>query len=157
MGRTDRHVADDVRRNMEGLMKRFACLLVVWLLAVLVVTPGCDMPGEPCSLFNTSALCVSYGSMCGAGGDDGAGGDYGAGGDGAGGDYGYGGSDVGNGVGGSDVGGVGAGPASTADVGGVGAGPTSTADVGGVGAGNPRSVPHRPRRVRRRGHHRGGI
>jgi hypothetical protein len=114
-------------------MKRFVCLLAVWLLAVVVTAPGCNIFQD---LGNSWAP-----NACGAGGDDGVGGD-----DGAGGDQGAGGEAYS-----SDVG-VGAGSPSSGDVG-VGAGPGSSADVG-AGAGPGARRP--PRLHRLRGHRRGG-
>jgi len=59
-------------------MKRFAYLLGVWLLAVLVTTAGCNISGQPCGWLNLSACNQSPQlPMCdemGAGGEGGAGG-----------------------------------------------------------------------------------
>ena len=114
-------------------MRRFMCVLLVWLLGAVVTAPGCnifqDIGNAECSAANQ-----------GEGGDDGVGGDDGAGGD----------QGAGGGVYSSDVG-VGAGPPTSADVG-VGAGPASSG-AAGAGAGDPgaRHAPGRPQHDRR--HH----
>lgn len=125
-------------------MRRFACLLLVWLLAVAVSMPGCDwLNPSDCPPMTGTAVYSGDGVGGGAGGAT---------------DDGFGGSDVGVGAGGSDVGvgagpgaGVGAGAGSSADVG-AGAGPGSSADVGAGAGPGVRTVPRHPRRAHWRWH-----
>ncbi len=127
-------------------MRRFALLAMVWLVAVLVTTEGCDISGQPCGLFNLNAC--SQQNICGVGGGAG-GGDDGAGG-------------YGGGVGGADVASTGAASstgggtsAATSTGAGVGGGSTGAGASAGAGAGPGARTP--PRASRRRGHHKGEL